>query len=73
MRRLAVRHPGYGWADNKGYGTPEHLEALTLRGPTRHHRWSFEPVAQLVLVPLLGMPAGRHSDAVAARASRAAR
>jgi ribonuclease HII len=51
MRRLAVRHPDYGWADNKGYGTPEHLEALTLRGPTRHHRQSFEPVAQLVLFP----------------------
>lgn len=49
MRRLAVRHPDYGWAANKGYGTPDHLAALTLCGPTRHHRQSFEPVAQLVL------------------------
>lgn len=49
MRLLAQRHPQYAWADNKGYGTPEHLDALTLFGATRHHRTSFEPVAQLVL------------------------
>ena len=49
MRRLAVRYPSYAWCDNKGYGTPEHLDAMLLHGPTRHHRQSFEPVAQLVL------------------------
>jgi ribonuclease HII len=49
MRLLARRHPEYAWADNKGYGTPEHLDALTLFGATRHHRTSFEPVSQLVL------------------------
>jgi ribonuclease HII len=65
MRRLAARYPDYGWADNKGYGTPEHLEALAVWGPTRHHRQSFEPVAQLVLTPLLRTPAPRLDDAVA--------
>jgi len=50
MRRLAQRYPEYAWADNKGYGTPEHLDALLLFGPTRHHRTSFAPVAQLVLL-----------------------
>ncbi len=49
MRRLAQRHPEYAWADNKGYGTPEHLEALLVFGPSCHHRTSFEPVAQLAL------------------------
>lgn len=44
MERLAARHPAYGWERNKGYGTPEHLEALNLHGPTRHHRQSFQPV-----------------------------
>ena len=44
MERLAVRHPAYGWERNKGYGTPEHLEALDRHGPTRHHRQSFQPV-----------------------------
>lgn len=50
MRRLAARYPAYAWDDNKGYGTPEHLDALGALGPTRHHRMSFEPVSQLSLV-----------------------
>jgi ribonuclease HII len=45
MARLATRHPGYGWDRNAGYGTAEHLAALTRLGPTRHHRMSFAPVA----------------------------
>jgi ribonuclease HII len=49
MDRLGARHPAYGWEANKGYGTPDHLEALQLHGPTRHHRYSFMPVAQLEL------------------------
>ena len=49
MRLLAVRYPVYAWEENKGYGTPEHLDALAVLGPTRHHRMSFEPVAQLSL------------------------
>ncbi|MGH7606166.1 MAG: ribonuclease HII, partial [Gemmatimonadales bacterium] len=52
MDRLAARHPGYAWETNKGYATPEHLDALHSLGPTRHHRFSFEPVAQLELLPL---------------------
>jgi ribonuclease HII len=50
MDRLAVRHPGYCWETNKGYATPEHLEAIQRLGPTRHHRYSFEPVAQIELL-----------------------
>ena len=49
MQRLAPRHPGYGWDTNVGYGTPEHQEGLRLHGPTRHHRLTFEPLAQLTL------------------------
>src|SRR5438046_581561 len=45
--RLAARHPGYCWESNKGYATPEHLDAIQRLGPTRHHRYSFEPVAQI--------------------------
>jgi ribonuclease HII len=41
--------PGYGWRQNKGYGTPEHREALVRLGPTPLHRRSFAPVAQLCL------------------------
>src|SRR5205085_1440703 len=50
MKRLAVHYPGYGWETNVGYGTPEHQEALRLRGPCRNHRQSFEPVSQLHLL-----------------------
>lgn len=46
MREAALRHPGYGWDRNAGYGTAEHLEALRTRGPTPLHRRSFAPVAQ---------------------------
>jgi ribonuclease HII len=49
MHRLAPRHPEYGWETNVGYGTPEHQEGLRLHGPTRHHRFTFEPIAQLTL------------------------
>ena len=47
MQRLDQRHPGYGWNTNVGYATAEHCDALTRLGTTRHHRWSFAPVAQL--------------------------
>ena len=38
MRRLAARHPGYGWEHNAGYGTPDHLAGLRSLGTTAHHR-----------------------------------
>ncbi len=49
MHQLAPRHPGYGWATNVGYGTEEHQEGIQLHGPTRHHRLTFAPLAQLTL------------------------
>jgi ribonuclease HII len=47
MREYARSHPHYGWESNKGYGTPEHLDALRRHGPTPLHRRSFAPVAQM--------------------------
>ncbi len=41
--------PGYGLAQHKGYGSPEHLAALARLGPTPLHRRSFHPVTQSVL------------------------
>jgi ribonuclease HII len=49
MQRLAPRHPGYGWDTNVGYGTEEHQVGIRLHGPTRHHRLTFAPLAQLTL------------------------
>jgi ribonuclease HII len=48
MHALALTYPGYGWETNRGYGSQQHLEALSLLGPTRHHRRSFAPVTRLV-------------------------
>jgi ribonuclease HII len=42
---LHVEFPHYGFASHKGYGTPEHLEALLRHGACVHHRRSFSPVA----------------------------
>ena len=44
MCRLAESFPGYGWETNRGYGSEQHLRALTLLGPTPHHRMSFAPL-----------------------------
>ena len=49
MRELDAMYPSYGFAQNKGYGTPEHLTALDRWGPCPIHRRSFAPVLQISL------------------------
>lgn len=44
MTALAADHPGYRWETNRGYATAHHRLALTLLGPTPHHRRSFAPL-----------------------------
>jgi ribonuclease HII len=39
-------YPVYGFANHKGYATPEHLAALAAFGPCPAHRRSFAPVLQ---------------------------
>lgn len=34
-------YPGYGFAENKGYGSQAHIEAIRKLGPTPIHRMSF--------------------------------
>ncbi len=41
-------YPQYGLASHKGYGTPEHLRALEVHGPTPLHRMSYEPVRRVI-------------------------
>jgi ribonuclease HII len=41
MVALAADHPHYGWALNKGYSAPEHIEALRRHGPSTLHRRSW--------------------------------
>ncbi|MFZ5445717.1 MAG: ribonuclease HII [Myxococcota bacterium] len=44
MNELDRKHPGYGFAQHKGYPTPEHLEAMKRLGVLEFHRRSFAPV-----------------------------
>jgi ribonuclease HII len=41
MVELAKSHPGYGWHENKGYASPEHIAALRVLGPSVAHRRSW--------------------------------
>ena len=44
MVEYSLRWPVYGFAEHKGYGTPQHLAALTEHGPCPIHRRSFAPL-----------------------------
>jgi len=41
MRELDEMYPGYGFSQNKGYGTRLHQEAIKNRGLCENHRKSF--------------------------------
>jgi ribonuclease HII len=43
MRELDKIYPGYGFAQHKGYATPQHYAAINERGPCAIHRRSFAP------------------------------
>jgi ribonuclease HII len=45
MCELDHTHPEYGFAEHKGYVTPEHSEALRRHGPCPEHRFSYVNVA----------------------------
>jgi ribonuclease HII len=44
---LDQRYPDYGFAQHKGYPTPQHLQAMRQYGVLPAHRKSFAPVAKL--------------------------
>jgi len=48
MAELAQSYPAYGWEKNAGYGTTQHLAALTQFGTTPWHRDSFAPVHKIL-------------------------
>lgn len=41
MKELHSAFPHYLWKKNKGYGTPEHRNAIATHGLCQHHRRSF--------------------------------
>jgi ribonuclease HII len=46
LREFDKLYPLYGFAQHKGYATPEHLAALDRHGPCAIHRRTFAPVLQ---------------------------
>jgi len=57
MAEWHERYPAFGFMRHKGYGTPEHLSALSQYGPTPHHRMTFAPVREVLgLIPLQPVP-----------------
>lgn len=45
MDRYHRRFPAYGFDHNRGYGTPEHRDAIRRVGPSPIHRYSFKGLA----------------------------
>ena len=45
MKELDLKYPDYGFSRHKGYGTKEHLIALSKYGPIKGiHRYTFAPI-----------------------------
>ena len=49
MDEYDARYPGYGFKQNKGYGTADHISAIHQLGINPIHRKSFEPIKSMIL------------------------
>lgn len=52
MQQLAQVYPQYGLAQNKGYGSQLHMDAIRQFGATKIHRRSYEPIRSMNLPPV---------------------
>lgn len=48
MVEMSKVYPHYGFENHKGYGTKQHLQAITEQGICQIHRKSYEPIKTLV-------------------------
>ena len=48
MKKIGRFYPYYKWLNNAGYGTIEHRHQIHLRGISKHHRKSFEPIKTFI-------------------------
>lgn len=62
MGAADARHPGYGWASNKGYGSADHLAELRRVGPCDEHRRSWRLPARDAAPVGSGAVPGRAAD-----------
>ena len=52
MQQLDKVYPRYGLAQNKGYGSQLHMDAIRQFGATKIHRRSYEPIRSMNLAPV---------------------
>lgn len=50
MTEMDKIYPNYGFAQHKGYGTPDHRARIEYFGPCRQHRRSFRPFRTMTWV-----------------------
>lgn len=48
MKEMALKYPYYGFENNAGYGTKQHIEGLKKYGVTPEHRKSYRPIKELL-------------------------
>ena len=48
MTILSNKYSSFGWENNVGYGTKEHIEKIKKLGPTDYHRKTFEPIKSIL-------------------------
>ncbi|MFJ7729010.1 ribonuclease HII [Neobacillus sp. NPDC097160] len=48
MKEISLSYPAYGFQQNMGYGTKEHIQAIKQNGISPYHRKSFAPVKDYI-------------------------
>ena len=48
MKEMALKYPYYGFENNAGYGTKQHIEGLKKYGVTPEHRKSYRPIKEFL-------------------------
>ena len=48
LKKLHLKENLYGWDKNAGYGTKNHLDAITSIGVSKFHRKTYQPISKLI-------------------------
>jgi uncharacterized protein (TIGR00252 family) len=72
MVSLDAIYPGYGFSRHKGYGTPQHRQALLSKGPCPAHRLSYAPMKFMLEEAKQEVGSQRSTGRVGRRGERAA-
>ena len=48
LKKLHLKEAFYGWNKNAGYGTKNHIDAITSIGISKFHRKTYQPISKLI-------------------------